>query len=302
MAACERAGLRWGETTITEIVTSRAAAAVTVVPFSQRAESISGADWVWWWVDATAAYGMLVQAKRLTVTRGQWSFGFAYPRRTGSQQLKLRSTAASLDLVPVYALYLGTGDYRSWEPCPDGHQPRRCIQCVKRSVSLMPALLADDAMINNARITYERSVALEDLWTPTSAGASIIPGLTGQLAPELREFLKVGQSGTRAVARATIDRVLKACAGQSSAVSAPDEVVLGVGSHDQLGGPIFGGLPTDTGHWDVSYFEEILNPLRHVPPGYVLELEAGEYDTDELASSMPEDVAGVAIIRVPQNG
>jgi hypothetical protein len=46
MAACEKAHLRWGETAVTEIVMSRAAVAVSVVPFSQRAEAVSGADWV----------------------------------------------------------------------------------------------------------------------------------------------------------------------------------------------------------------------------------------------------------------
>ena len=46
MAACEQAGLRWGETSITEIVTAQASWAVTVVPFTQRAEALSGADWV----------------------------------------------------------------------------------------------------------------------------------------------------------------------------------------------------------------------------------------------------------------
>lgn len=44
MAACERADLRWGETSITEVVTSRAAEAVTVVPFTQPGEKLSGAD------------------------------------------------------------------------------------------------------------------------------------------------------------------------------------------------------------------------------------------------------------------
>jgi hypothetical protein len=76
MAACEEVGLRWGETTITEIVLSRTAKAIIVAPFTQRAESTSGADWIWWWLDDSAAYGTLVQAKRLTVTAGRWHFDF----------------------------------------------------------------------------------------------------------------------------------------------------------------------------------------------------------------------------------
>jgi len=107
MAACERADLRWGETSITEIVTAQAADAVTVVPFTQRAEALSCADWIWWWVDHRGAYGMLVQAKRVTVTWSKWHFGFDYPRGTGSQRTTLMSSASGLGVLPVYALYLG---------------------------------------------------------------------------------------------------------------------------------------------------------------------------------------------------
>ncbi|MGE3328909.1 MAG: hypothetical protein AB7N61_26240, partial [Acidimicrobiia bacterium] len=130
MDACELAFLRWGETSITEVVTSRAAKAVTVVPFTQRAEALSGADWVWWWVDARGAYGMLVQAKRVTVNGIKWKFDFSYPDGTGKQRKTLMAVSATLGLLPVYALYLGTGSYRSWEPCPDGHRSGRCLQCV----------------------------------------------------------------------------------------------------------------------------------------------------------------------------
>jgi hypothetical protein len=302
MAACEKADLRWGEAAVTEIVTSRAAEAVIVVPFTQRAESISGADWVWWWVDATSTYGMLVQAKRVTVNWGKWHFDFDYPKGTRTQRSRLMSTAATLDLTPVYALYLGTGDYRSWEPCPDGHHSRRCLPCVKRSVSLMPALLADEVIVDNSRCTYERSVALEELWTPEPTPRSwLIPALKEQLAPELDDFLTTPQTGTRAVTRAMIDRVLKVREGQFSAVSAPARTVLRVGGHDQLG-PVFQELPADTGHWGVPYFEHMLNPLRHSPPGYVLELDSGDFDADHFESNMPENVAGIVVVRLPQNG
>lgn len=85
MAACEQAGLRWSEPSITEIVMAYAARAVTVVPFTQPAEALSGADWVWWWVDSAGAYGMLVQTKRVTVTGGQWSFDFDYKARRAAR-------------------------------------------------------------------------------------------------------------------------------------------------------------------------------------------------------------------------
>lgn len=301
MAACERALLRWGETAVTEIVISRAATAVSVVPFTQPAEATSGADWIWWWVDAGSAYGMLVQAKRLTVDRGTWRFDFGYRSAAGSQQSSLRATAASLDLVPVYALYLGTGDYRDWERCCDDHQGRRCPSCVKRSVSLMPALLADPAIVSDSVTTYERSVALEELWKPSSTRAPIIPTLREQMDPELINFLLTPQTGARAVAKSAIDRILRVRAGQFSAVSPSAPSAMHDGGHDTLG-PVFPDLPSDTGHWGLPYFKQVLGPLRHVPPDYVLEIESREFDAGEVSSSLPDDVAGVVVVRLPQNG
>ncbi|WP_433521657.1 DUF6615 family protein [Nocardia pseudovaccinii] len=301
MAECERARLRWSETTITEIVTAHTSRAVTVVPFTQRAEALSGADWVWWWVDSAGAYGMLVQAKRVTVTSSAWNFDFGYTA-TGaarSQREVLRSAAAMLGLLPVYALYLGTGDYRRWEHCADIHRRWRCIQCIKRTVSLMPALLADERNVCDAASTYERSVALEDLWTGCPASAPLRPALRNQLAPELSDFLQNRQDGTRAVTRSMIDSVLKSRFGQFAAVSTS---VAGVhnGEHDRLGS-VFGDVPDDTGHWGLRYFEHTLNPLLHTPPHYVLEIMTGDFDEDRLALDMPENIAGIVVVRVPQD-
>lgn len=179
MSVCENARFRWSETPITEIVTAYAAQSLKVVQFTQRAEALSGADWIWWWIDGTSAYGMLVQAKRVTATGGKWSFDFGY--RIGStgrlQREVLSSTAKELDLLPVYALYLGTGDYRQWERCSANHRSGGCLPCVKRAVSLMPALLASELTITDAASTYESSVALEELWKPPTEGAMLSPML-----------------------------------------------------------------------------------------------------------------------------
>lgn len=301
MAACEKAQLQWGETAVTEIVMSRAAAAVSVVPFTQRAETISGADWVWWWVDGRSAYGMLVQAKRLTVNRGRWCFDFGYRTTVGNQQSALRSTAAHLDLIPVYALYLGTGNYRNWEPCPFDHRGRRCPSCVKRSVSLMPASSADTAIVNDSTSTYERSVALEDVWTPDSTRPLLIPGLSQQFDPDLADFLRTPQTGTRAVTRSMIDRVLIAGREQFDAVSASGPSVMRDGGRGR-NGPVFPELPSDRGDSGIPYFKEALNPLRHAPPDYVDAIEAGMFDADEVAANLPAEVAGVVVVRLAQNG
>ncbi|WP_202125839.1 hypothetical protein [Actinomadura physcomitrii] len=278
---------------------AQAARAVTVVPFTQRAEALTGADWVWWWVDGTGAYGMLVQAKRVTVTRSNWSFDFGYEVKSAArpQREMLLSTAALLDLLPVYALYLGTGDYRGWECCSDDHGNGNCISCVKRTISLMPALLAEKLIVSDAVSTYERSVALEDLWTPPPAGALLIPTLEKQLAPELLNFLQEPQDGTRAVTRSMIDQVLRARYGAFTAVSTSVASPQS-GDHDQLG-RVFGDVPDDTGHWGQRYFEHTLNPLLHVPPGYVLGIASGDFDQDRLTSDMPDNIAGIVVVRVP---
>ncbi|MGV9413146.1 hypothetical protein ACWDOP_24840 [Nocardia sp. NPDC003693] len=293
MAVCERAHLRWGETTITEIVTAHTARAVNVVPFTQPAEALSGADWVWWWVDSTGAYGMLVQAKRVTVTNTAWNFDFGY----SSQREALHSAAAALGLLPVYALYLGTGDYRKWESCTDIHRRVRCIHCIKRTVSLMPALLADERFVYDATSTYRQSVALEDLWTGSPASVPLRPALRNQLPPELSDFLRTQQDGTRAVTRSMIDLVLRARNNQFAAVSTSltrnhNE------DHDRLGS-VFGDFPDDIGHWGLRYFAHTLEPLLQAPPPYVLGIMSGGYDQDRLAMNMPENVAGIIVVRVP---
>lgn len=301
MTACEDANLRWGETAITEVVTSRAAKAVSVVPFTQSAEALSGADWVWWWVDSRGAYGMLVQAKRVSVAWRKWRFDFSYPRGSGRQRATLMSVASSLGLLPVYALYLGTGDYRGWEPCTDSHRSGRCLQCVKRSVSLMPALLADELLVDNSLTTYERSVALEDLWTPPPKVAPLIPELRRHLAPDLKDFLTTEQNGTRAVTRSMIDRVLRVRIGTFRHSALSGSPTTANGSHGRLGS-VFSELPVDSGHFGVNYFQHVLDPFRHALPDYVLEALSGDIDEDHLASNMPDNIAGVVVVRLQPDG
>lgn len=296
MAACEQAGLRWGETPITEMVIAHAAEAVSVVPFTQPAEALSGADWVWWWVDHRGAYGMLVQAKRVTIQAGRWHFDFSYPNRTSTQRKTLMSTASALGLVPAYALYLGTADYRDWAPCPDGHRRGRCLQCVKRSVSLTPALLADELLMDHADEIYDRSVAIEDLLAPSMTAALLGLSRGSSLAPELAEFLTTRQDGTRAVARSMIDRVLAVRTtqlqhGATSSVAAKPETD---DNHDRLG-PVFTRFPDDRGHWGLSYFEHILSPYVQSPPGYALAAASGEAEPERLMREFPENVAGVVV-------
>nr|WP_315545564.1 DUF6615 family protein [Actinomyces oris] len=257
MTVCEQAGLRWNETTISEILMSQVAQAeaVSVVPFTQPAEAISGADWIWWWVDDAGAYGMLVQAKRVTITEGKWWFGFNYSsgQLKRSQYKLLRSTANTLGLLPVYALYLGGGDYRNWERCSREHRERgHCPICMRRTISLMPALLASDWAISDAKSTYEASVALEDLWTLPNESASLWPAMKRQLVPELLDFLQTRQDGTYAVTRSMIDRVLRARMGTFFDARLDTHAPMYRQEYDYFK-PVFDHLPDDLGHWDTPY-------------------------------------------------
>lgn len=299
MRACERARLRWGETSVTEIVTAHAARAVAVVPFTQPAETLSGADWVWWWVDSTGAYGMLVQAKRVEIRNSAWTFGFGYraPNAARPQRDLLLATAAALDLLRTYALYLGTGDYRDWASCSKRHEPNKCPSCVRRTVSLMPALLADSTLVSDATSTYERTVALEDIWTPPSTGSLLIPSLTKQLPLDLSDFLMTSQDGTRAVARSMIDAVLRARLGTFT-LATTGTTTVSDGEHDALGS-VFSEYPDDTMHGGMKYFPHTLNPFRHSPPAYVREITSGDHNAESFADQMPDSVAGVVVVQLP---
>lgn len=301
MAACDNAQLRWSETSITETVIAHAAQAVTVVPFTQPAEARSGADWIWWRVDDTGAYGMLVQAKRVKITDGTWHFDFEYRTRS-TQRLQrdvLRETAEELGVLPVYALYLGTGDYRDWYRCSVDHQSGHCPGCEKRSISLMPEILAC-SLINDAGSTYASSVALEEIWTPSTDVLWLSPGLKIQLSPELSEFLRTPQDGVRAITRSMIDRVLQKRSGMFAALS-PHIATTRLGEHDQLG-PVFTDVPDDTGHFGRPYFEHVLTPLLHAPPAYVMDIIADEIDEAALAATMPDNIAGVLVMHPPDAG
>lgn len=64
-------------------------------------------------------------------------------------------------------------------------------------------------------------------------------------------------------------------------------------------GPSFKNCPPTWAAGGVPYFEHVLNPLQHSPPSYVLDLESGVADVHGLESSMPENVAGVVVVRLP---
>lgn len=173
----------------------------------------------------------------------------------------------------------------------------RCLQCVKRSVSLMPALLADELLTDNSWTTYEQSVALEDLWTPPAKMAPLIPELRQHLAPDLLDFLETRRDGTLAVTRSMIDKVLRVRTSSLQHAAPTVPRTYANGSHDRLGS-VFSELPEDEGHFGLNYFQHTLDPLRHAPPDYVVEAMSGDVDEDHLASNMPDTIAGVVVVNL----
>ncbi|WP_063130204.1 hypothetical protein [Nocardia fusca] len=96
-----------------------------------------------------------------------------------------------------------------------------------------------------------------------------------------------------------IDPVLRARLAQFSSVST-SVASEHYGDHELLGS-VFSDVPDDTGHWGLRYFEHTLDPLRSTPPDYVLAIMTGEFDEDALASNMPGNVAGIVVVRTPQD-
>lgn len=115
MSKADAAGFDWQEEAITQTLLTSIYPDAIVVPFNRRQEHKTGADWLWWFVDDDGcAFGMLVQAKRVTIKQTGWDFGFEYDN--GNQRRSLMQTAKDLDIVPTYALYLGTPAYRGSSP------------------------------------------------------------------------------------------------------------------------------------------------------------------------------------------
>lgn len=298
MVACERASLRWSETAITEMVLAELARDSHVVPFTQPAEARSGADWVWWWVDGHASFGMLVQAKRVTIVNGRWSFDFGYQSgNTGNAQRELlRTTADALGLVPVYALYLGSEDYQLAGTHSSDHL--RGTSCA-RAVSLMPELLASELMMTDISSVYEASIPLEEIATPSERAVPLLNPVRDQLSPALAEFLSTRQDGTYAVARSVIDRVLQSRLGAFSSAATAETMWLG--SSDELG-YVFTEVPSDRGHFRLPYFPHVLNPLVNAPPTYVLEVLANGADGMRASSTaFPDTIAGVIVTHLPNS-
>ena len=113
------AGDGWSEETITEVSVIEGRPHVQVVEFNKQQEGRGvGADYLWWWIDDSSGecFGMLVQAKRLTLSRrGEWHVDISH--RDGRQLSDLLRTADDLQVPAVYGVYTGGLVYRASLPC-----------------------------------------------------------------------------------------------------------------------------------------------------------------------------------------
>lgn len=279
--------MSWMEEPVTEILLSRTAPQVRFATFTRMQESKVGADWIWWWVAPSGeSFGMLVQAKRLNVQGDTWSFKFDH--NNGAQRRALFEAAAALEIAPIYSLYLGTQRYRGDASCGlESHTTQDCGNCSVLAVSLMPAVLAERALVADAYSTYERSVALEKAFDNAQTQSAWLGAINADLTDDVRAFLNEPQVEVRAIARSLVDRVLAVRQGQFS--KNVEQMVLS----EHLG-RVLPDLPGDRGHFPEPYLPLMLRGLVHAPPDYVIAMMAG----DALGEPPAESVAGVVLTQL----
>lgn len=331
MSQMETIGQNWKETTITDILIAKVASAVVVYEFNQHEEARIGSDWIWWWVDDFYSYGMLVQAKRVTIgERDGWKFDFGYQsgKEKVSQRDMLIKAANTLGLLPVYGLYLGTGHYRRWESCGVRHTGKNCQSCDHRSISLMPACVALEGKIVDAATTYCGSKPLETVTSSMPLSPTSL--LEGRVPPELATLLQKMQSGVLTVVQnmasvvaerdMIVDRILDTLIelereeiGEMKLIQQQDYRLNKIAPEyaDHLS-RIFGGHPsTISANRRNNDLNQLLSPLSKKPPEYVRNLQKilhvphfedklrdlVDYDFNVMA--MPENIAGTVVIELP---
>jgi len=290
MSVLESQGESFEETAITNLLLTTGHPLIRFVKFNQVEEGKwTGADWIWWWIDATTgeAFGAVIQAKRLKRKSSRWWIDFGYD--DNRQRSNLFFVGDYFGVVPLYVLYLGTSDYRGGVYCrEDSHQPG-CELCRMSTLSAVPALLTvvGGSEFDQTDIAMSYHVSLEELvdpdvdpqeyWSPDFAGAT----------DEFVRFLHEPQAGSRQIARKIVDQIRSARARMFTAATAdvstlPDDAV-------------FPELPDDYGHWSTPYFPHALAGLRASAPEYVRNFLAN----GETPEGMSGRVGGMAVFIIP---
>ncbi|WP_316158696.1 MULTISPECIES: DUF6615 family protein [unclassified Bradyrhizobium] len=109
----DEVGLPWSEESNTENILlalrTRHPHEVAVASFSKRREAAIGADWEWWFVGRSSAYGMRVQAKRIKLSSEIFSHLHYHPKgHLHDQMTTLIMNAGKDGLLPVYCFYVAS--------------------------------------------------------------------------------------------------------------------------------------------------------------------------------------------------
>ncbi len=290
------AGDGWNEEVVTALAVTEGRPHVDVVEFSRNQEgrgpNALGADYLWWWIDRTTeeCFGMLVQAKRLKRSGGgEWLVDVTH--REGKQLGDLIRTAEQLGVPAVYAVYTGGLVYREQLACfhKDRSEPdptsainaepaEGCLPCRRMAISMATAYQLRTGWYDpkmTADLVVSESIPVEDLVDPDIASPPIWDLNLGKLTdPQLLDFLRTPQGGSREIARRIFRLVSK---HRSGAFSADVAEVLPF-----PGAPLFTDVPEDRGHFPGPYYRHILQGLRASPPAY-LEALRRPPRLDELA-------------------
>lgn len=279
--------MEWHEETITDLFLLAARPYVMFETFSKHQESSTGADWLWWWVDASGeCFGMLVQAKRLHGNAGSANKTLDFRYNSGQQLRALGTASDALGLPAMYVLYMGDNAYRLPMTCGEPEHTADCERCSRWSVAMITWLLASMASNSGrdgASNAFMNAFPVEDLVEPTADAVPIDDLNISDCEPELRAFLLTPQTGARLVAKTVSRAVSTARRGMFSMdTMTPLRTVS-----DR----VFDDVPTDSAHFNRPYFDHILRGLRRGLPAYMEDLQAGLPLPDEIT----ELVDGVAL-------
>lgn len=323
----DRAGDGWTEPEVTSVSVTEGRPHVQVVMFNQNQEGRGpnrlGADYLWWWFDSSSGecFGMLIQAKRLTIAGTQWHVDIRH--RDGDQLRSLLHTARDLQVPAVYSIYTGGLVYRTTLPCQhhvDGNPRsisraapatpgttpgtgvptgRPCERCHRMAISIITAYQLNSVWYSpdqTGDTVLRDSIPLEDLVDPAVPTAPV-PDINASRITDLRllAFLRDPQQGAKAVAQRIFRLVATRRNGQFSAPTMEERVRL-------TGALVFEDVPADEGHFPGPYYPHVLQGLRTSPPDYVAEL-VDRTDTSSPPQSRPRpaeldgsNVAGIVLV------
>lgn len=111
---------------------------VEYAQFNRQQEARLGADWLWWFLDASGeCFGILIQAKKLRRTGSGWRIDLDYRSGGRPQMYKLLDTADHFSVPAAYLLYSGDAEYRRGLSCGLGHLERYCAKCERSAVTAL---------------------------------------------------------------------------------------------------------------------------------------------------------------------